>query len=76
MVLPQALRRALTLGLVLALSAAVSGCGRRGSPEFVSEDQAAAARTQSGTQGLLPASRAPSSEPVKPQRAFLLDPLL
>jgi hypothetical protein len=65
-------RRLVPIATLCALALAVSACGRRGEPEFVSESAGATA----GPAGA-PVAAAPSrTEPVKPKQPFFLDALL
>lgn len=53
--------------LVLAVAGLTTACGRRGDPQFTPEEPA-------GLDGSF--SKPAKTEPVKPDRAFVLDPLL
>lgn len=53
--------------LVVAVASLTAACGRRGDPQFTPEEPA-------GVDGTF--SKPAKTEPVKPDRAFVLDPLL
>ncbi|MEJ1160282.1 LPS translocon maturation chaperone LptM [Prosthecomicrobium sp. N25] len=61
-----------TVAALLALGLVLTACGRRGDPEFVSEERAAAPPAAGSL--VAPAPRA--TEPVKPKQPFVLDRLL
>lgn len=73
-------RRIAALLAVAAVAAALAGCGRRGDPEYVPPGGTPAPQS-SGPGAALGTSVVPGaprtvSEPVKPKRPFVLDPLL